>query len=178
MTLRLRYVELDGYGTFEMPPYLSRINQTGNQGWFARPPGKPSKWFADGMHGDPIKSFTAAQKFLIECDAPAVTQRIRTKENKGKLHPTGVCGVFLHFSTRKHRKVTEARLVVPRPDKDGSVRTFYLGNEHNYMDRLPGKIGAAEAVREKFVREWQEKQERLLLQGGAQVPRKKLNPAP
>lgn len=149
-----REVEIDGYGTFSLPPYMVRIDTGSGPGWQARPPGLPTKWFADGVHGDPFASFVAAQRFLARCDAPTVAMRLREVERTDKLRPTGVCGVFIQFKTRKVRTVREVQLHIPRPAKDGPARVLYVGTEQNYAGRLEAKIAEAAAIREAFEQEW------------------------
>lgn len=153
----LRTVEIDGYGTFSLPPYLVRIDTGSGPGWQARPPGRPTKWFADGVHGDPIASFTAAQDFLAGCGAPSVISRLRETERSNKLFPVGVAGVFVQFKERKGRAVREVQLLIPRPAKDGPARVLYVGTEQNYEQRLGAKIAQAADIRKQFEFEWRRK---------------------
>lgn len=152
-----RNVEIDGYGIFDLPAYLVRIDTGSGPGWQARPPGQKTRWFADGVHGDPIASFSAAQVFLRKIGAPQVVSGLRSKEFAGKQSPTGVVGVYLQFKQRKGRRVREVQLLIPRPSKDGAARVLYVGTELNYESRLDAKVAEAAAIRERFEHEWRRK---------------------
>lgn len=153
----IRCVELDGYGTFELPAYMVRIDHKTDHGWQVRPPGLPTKWFSDSRHGDPIKSFTAAQKFLQNVGAPQVVDRLKERERETKLHPLGIPGVFIQFKSRKGRSVREVQLLIPRPDKSDSARVLYVGTERNWEGRLDTKIEKAREIRDQFEDEWRKK---------------------
>lgn len=152
-----RSVEIDGYGTFELPAYLVRIDTGSGPGWQARPPGKKTRWFADGVHGDPIASFSAAQAFLRKIGTPESVSPLRSREFASKQIPTGVVGVYVQFKQRKGRRVREVQLLIPRPSKDGPARVLYVGTELNYEARLDAKVAEAAAIRDRFEQEWRHK---------------------
>lgn len=122
-------------------------------GWQVRMPRQKTVYFADGVHGGHEPAYLAAVAHRTSV-APITEQKrpLRRDEQKNKLRPTGVPGIFLSVKWRgpKAREANQDKQYYFRITGPGKLRTLYIGTESTWEMNYSSRLAKAVSIREEF----------------------------